>query len=97
MRYRSFVPRLGLAYVRVLAGLQFVMFFGGQEFKPGLAETLYHVMARNFPRTHLVFVLRLRCPRIRTACRVTGRYTQATRAFTWGLMDTALLAIYILD
>ena len=60
MRYRSFVPRLGLAYVRVLAGLQFVMFFGGQEFKPGLAETLYHVLARNFPRTHLVFVLRLR-------------------------------------
>jgi hypothetical protein len=44
--------------------------FGGQEFKPCLAENLLPcrraVVARNFPRTPLVFVLRLRRPRIRT-------------------------------
>ena len=50
--------RLGLG--RTLGSLPLFVNFGGQEFKPGRTETLYHVIARkeppNFPRTHLAWV-----------------------------------------
>jgi hypothetical protein len=85
---RRYVMHLRVRHrlVRTLGFLPLFVNFGGQEFKPGRTETLYHVIAwkepANFPRTHLARVFVLRWRRRPTTLQFPN---QKLRAKSWGV------------